>query len=88
MLKPVELECFDRYDFDYTDDLLTEWIDDLGRIAQDADRVLLLFNNCQRSQAAANARRMQKLLSQAGPEIEVVQPFGSPAVAEQRQLFE
>ncbi len=51
-----------RYDFNYSDDVLSEWIDDIGRIAQDADRVLLLFNNCKRSQAASNASRMQQLL--------------------------
>jgi uncharacterized protein YecE (DUF72 family) len=79
----------ERYDFDYTDELLSEWIDDLGRTAQDTDRVLLLFNNCARSQAAANAQRMQKLLSQARPEMAVVQPFVSPqAELRQGHLFE
>jgi hypothetical protein len=51
--------------------------------------VLLLFNNCQRSQAAANAARMRELLLQLVPGFEVVPPFAAPETEpEQRLLFD
>jgi uncharacterized protein YecE (DUF72 family) len=79
----------DRYDYDYDDDALTGWIDALRRTADRSERVLLLFNNCQRSQAAANAQRMRELLARLAPEFEVVPPFAAPpAASRQRLLFE
>src|SRR5207249_3899910 len=65
----------DRYDYHYEDGALTEWIEALSRTADRTDRVLLLFNNCQRSQAVANAQRMRELLVRLAPEFEVVAPF-------------
>jgi hypothetical protein len=35
---------------------------------------MFLFNNCQRSQAATNARRMQALLSATLPGVDLVPP--------------
>lgn len=78
----------DRYDYHYRDDELKEWITALGHLTPPADRVLLLFNNCQRSQAAANAQRMRELLERMGPPFEVVAPFASPPAEQQRLLFE
>ncbi len=79
----------DRYDYYYDDEALTEWIDALMKTADGGQRILLLFNNCQRSQAAANAQRMRKLLSRLAPGIEVVAPFGPPPEeAQQRLLFD
>lgn len=79
----------DRYDYDYDEDALTEWVQLLRHAAPQTERALLLFNNCQRSQAAANAKRIQALLAPLAPEIHVVAPF---AAAEpeprQRLLFE
>ena len=77
----------DRYDFNYDDKSLTEWIDALKVFGKDVEKVFLLFNNCQRSQAAANARRMQELLASTAPEIEIVQPVAA-SVPHQRMLFE
>jgi uncharacterized protein YecE (DUF72 family) len=71
-----------RYDYDYRDDELAEWIAALSN--EPASEGLLLFNNCQRAQAAANARRMRELLTRLAPELEVVEP---PAVRE-RLLFD
>lgn len=78
----------ERYDYDYSDEALTDWIDALGRTAARTNRVLLLFNNCQRSQAAANAQRMRELLARLAPEFEVVPPLAAPEPVRQRLLFE
>jgi uncharacterized protein YecE (DUF72 family) len=78
----------ERYDYDYADTALSEWIDALRRTADRTDQVLLLFNNCQRSQAAANAQRMRELLLRLEPQVEVVTPFVAPEPVRQRLLFE
>jgi uncharacterized protein YecE (DUF72 family) len=61
-----------RYDYDYRDEELAEWIAALT--AEPATEGLLLFNNCQRTQAARNARRMRELLTRLAPRLEVVPP--------------
>ncbi len=77
----------DRYDYDYEDRTLEEWIDLLRANPNPTDSVLLLFNNCQRSQAAANAKRMQELLEKIDSGMEVVQPFAKPQAGAQQRLF-
>jgi len=78
-----------RYDYDYGDAELGEWIEELAHRAEQGgtERALFLFNNCQRSQAAVNARRMQALLGTLAPQLAVVPPS---AAVEPRQgtLFE
>ena len=77
----------DRYDYDYDDRALMEWIEALRRNESRSDRVLLLFNNCQRSQAAGNAHRMRELLSRMATRMEIVEPFaGPPSGSQQRPL--
>ncbi len=63
-----------RYDYLFSDQELLEWIDALVQAANSADRALMLFNNCHSSQAALNAQRVQKLLSQMKTPLEVVPP--------------
>jgi uncharacterized protein YecE (DUF72 family) len=79
----------ERYDFDYSDAMLREWIDALRSASGTASHALLLFNNCHRALAAANAQRMRELLDKYAPELPVVKPFG-PSADEPRQqlLFE
>jgi uncharacterized protein YecE (DUF72 family) len=79
----------ERYDYDYSDTELGEWIDELRRHNQEdaPERALFLFNNCQRSQAAVNARRMQALLGERAPQVRQVEPFAAPP-AVQRTLFD
>jgi uncharacterized protein YecE (DUF72 family) len=74
----------ERYDYLYRDEELGEWVEALH--AADGPReALLLFNNCHRSQAAVNARRMQEIL--AGDDaLHLVPPFG-PSPAGQPSLF-
>jgi uncharacterized protein YecE (DUF72 family) len=76
-----------RYDHDYNDEELGEWAEEIVRRRAEGrtERVLLLFNNCQRTQAAINARRMGVLLGERGVGVELVEPF---AGVEQKLLFE
>jgi uncharacterized protein YecE (DUF72 family) len=79
----------ERYDFNYSDEALTEWIEALRGAAGHTSHALVLFNNCHRSQAAENARRMRELLTRMAPELELVPPF-APATNPplQRSLFD
>ncbi len=67
----------ERYDYSYSDQELEEWIGALAG-ADGTDMALFLFNNCHRSQAAVNARRMQTLFGQLDLTADVVQPFAEP----------
>ncbi len=78
----------ERYDFDYDDAALGEWVDAAvaAAAAGTTERALFLFNNCFRSQAAVNARRMQTLMARQ-PGLDVATPPGeAPPV--QRSLFD
>jgi uncharacterized protein YecE (DUF72 family) len=80
----------ERYNFDYEDEALIQWIEALTKNARTTIReVLLLFNNCHNGQAVHNARRMRELLTRLAPGMSVVQPFAStPAESRQGLLFE
>jgi uncharacterized protein YecE (DUF72 family) len=73
----------ERYDYDYSDDEMQEWIDALERLPSIAT-LLLLFNNCRDAHAVRNAQRMRELLLSRMQRQRVVEP---PAAA-QRSLFE
>ena len=77
----------ERYDYDYADEALAEWIVALAA-ADRTERALLLFNNCHRAQAAANARRMRELLGRLAPGLTVVEPAAAPPEVRQRSLFD
>jgi uncharacterized protein YecE (DUF72 family) len=80
----------ERYDYAYSDDELGEWVEELARqdIEGGTERALLLFNNCQRGQAAINARRMQQLLGERAPQLPLVPPPGATVDGPtQRMLF-
>ena len=53
-----------RYDYDYSETELREWIAKIQELAQQARRTYLFFNNCHAGQAARNAKLMQELLRQ------------------------
>ena len=76
-----------RYDFDYSDEALREWIGRLTEAAPRLDEVFLFFNNCQGVQGPTNARRMAVLLRAEAPQFRVVEPPGAP-VPVQRGLFD
>jgi uncharacterized protein YecE (DUF72 family) len=77
----------ERYDFDYTDPMLREWIAALRGSAATASHALVLFNNCHRAQAAANAQRLRELLEKYAPDLMVVQPFEAPSDEPQQKLL-
>ena len=54
----------DRYDYDYREDELKEWLKKISDLAETARRTYLFFNNCHAGQAARNAKLMQDLLRQ------------------------
>jgi uncharacterized protein YecE (DUF72 family) len=54
----------DRYDYDYAESELREWIDRVRSLAEQSRRTYLFFNNCHAGQAARNAKLMQELLKQ------------------------
>jgi uncharacterized protein YecE (DUF72 family) len=79
----------ERYDYDYDDSALNEWVRAVDAVSDRAERVLLLFNNCRRGQAAGNAGRMHQLLqaTRLGPAlVEPVRP--AQRSNEQRRLFD
>jgi uncharacterized protein YecE (DUF72 family) len=51
-----------RYDYRYTDAELESWRDRIWRMQDQADRILVYFNNHPKGQAAVNARRLGELL--------------------------
>ncbi len=55
-----------RYDYDYRESELREWIQKIAELATQARRTYLFFNNCHAGQAARNAKLMQELLRQEG----------------------
>ena len=77
----------DRYDYDYDDASLNEWVEAAAAAsaAGTTERTLFLFNNCFRSQAAVNARRIETLMARQ-PGL-IVTPPPAEAPPEQRSLF-
>jgi uncharacterized protein YecE (DUF72 family) len=69
----------ERYDYDYSDAELSEWIGWLQSAEGAIARAWVLFNNCYRAHAAANARRFAELLERLVPGFQVVRPFAGPA---------
>lgn len=77
----------ERYDYNYSDDELNEWIEWMKAAQQRTEEVLFLFNNCYRGQAVANARRLRELIAERTPWLPVVSPFAERP-PEQRSLFD
>jgi uncharacterized protein YecE (DUF72 family) len=79
----------ERYDYNYSDEELAEWIRALANAPAESEQALLLFNNCQRGHSAVNAQRMQELLGRLAPELTVVElPCPAPTQPRQRSLFD
>lgn len=76
-----------RYDYDYPDTVLHEWIAALQKAVRLAKRGAIVFNNCAGTQAVDNARRLRQLLAAGATELEVVAPFADPR-PRQRLLFD
>jgi uncharacterized protein YecE (DUF72 family) len=74
-----------RYDYNYSDGELNEWIDAMIAAQEQTEEVLFLFNNCYRGQAIDNARRLRELIEERTA-FPVVPPFAEPS--RQRSLFD
>ncbi len=55
-----------RYDYDYSDEEMTEWLEAIEEMAGRSDKLFVFFNNCHRGQAAKNAESMKRILQAAG----------------------
>jgi uncharacterized protein YecE (DUF72 family) len=75
----------DRYDYLYSDGELLEWLQALASKEGQADRALMLFNNCHRTQAALNAQRVRELLRHWDSPLQVVDAPTEPV--EKGMLF-
>jgi uncharacterized protein YecE (DUF72 family) len=53
----------DRYDYDYNETELREWVGKVLDLANKARSTYLFFNNCHAGQAARSAKLMERLLS-------------------------
>jgi len=51
-----------RYDWDYTQDELTEWLDRIRQLAAETDRTYVFFNNCYMGRAVKSAQILRRLL--------------------------
>ena len=56
----------ERFNWMYAEEELAEWVDDLGRLAQEADEVYALFNNNRDDFAPRSALLLRGLLDEAG----------------------
>jgi uncharacterized protein YecE (DUF72 family) len=52
----------DRYDHDYSEAELREWLDRIRQLSERAKQTYLFFNNCHAGQAARSAKLMEDLL--------------------------
>jgi len=55
-------EAWERYDYEYTEEELKEWVVKIRDLANKTDKLYILFNNHPRGQSIRNAMMMQKLL--------------------------
>ena len=56
-----------RYDYNYSEKELTDWIAKINELARQAKQTYLFFNNCHAGQAARNAKLMEELLRRSNP---------------------
>lgn len=54
----------ERYDYDYKDDELREWLEHLRKLKKKTDTVYLFFNNCHQGQAVKNAKLLKQMLQE------------------------
>ncbi len=76
----------ERYDYNFSDAEMTEWIRDLVLAKDQSQQAFVLFNNCHHAQAAANAKRFQELLRDLQDRVDIVEPPRPPP--KQKTLFD
>lgn len=78
-----------RYDYYYPDSEMAEWVRLLARADRTASTAYVLFNNCMRSQAVENAKKMARIMKQLAPQLQLIHPFADiPRFANQGVLFD
>ena len=60
-------DIHERFGYRYTEDELNEWAPRIAALARDAQETHVLFNNCYRDYAQANARQLAGLLKATPP---------------------
>jgi uncharacterized protein YecE (DUF72 family) len=76
-----------RYEYDYPDAELQEWVTKLTAGASRLTDVHIVFNNCHEHEGPKNAKRMAELFAAETPVFQVVEP-PAPAPPKQMVLFE
>lgn len=56
------IEAYERYDYQYTEDTLKEWVPKINFLNDNTDFTFIAFNNHFRAQAVFNAKVLQQLL--------------------------
>lgn len=56
----------DRYDYLYTKEELAEWLPKVRKLASEAERTYIFFNNCHAGHAAVNATEFKQMLAELG----------------------
>jgi uncharacterized protein YecE (DUF72 family) len=57
-------EAYERYDYLYSEAELREWVPKIRRLAEEADRVFIFYNNHFKAQAVENAMQMKEMLEE------------------------
>jgi uncharacterized protein YecE (DUF72 family) len=52
----------ERYNYSYSMDELTEWVEKIRRLQKDTEVIYLFFNNCHLGQAVFNAKQIMEIL--------------------------
>jgi uncharacterized protein YecE (DUF72 family) len=65
----------ERYDYDYADEELKEWVEPITNLGKYSETMYVLFNNHYRGKAAKNAEMLQHMLKT--PPLTVPNPSGA-----------
>lgn len=78
-------ESWERYDYLYSDDELSEWIPKVEVMSESSDRAYIIFNNHYKGQAPTNARAFEKILrGRLGNRLYAVDTAGEAPPREER----
>jgi uncharacterized protein YecE (DUF72 family) len=56
----------ERFDYLYSEDELREWVSPIHRLAEQAQEVHVLMNNCVQDKAVVNADQLRMMLAARG----------------------
>ena len=68
----------ERFDYLYTKDELSEWVDRIAELSGEADEVHVIMNNCHEDKAVHNARDIGELLRDQGLPVAALTAPASP----------